>query len=78
MLSLRVISTKYTETMKNLSRSEPGPRFELGISRRRHRRANHFRENSSLAKTITTITPLIVMMAVVVLAVAVVVMIVVI
>jgi hypothetical protein len=75
MLSLRVISTKYTET-KYLSRSEPGPRFELGISRRRQRRANHFRENSSIAKTMTPITPMIVMMAVVVLAVGVVVMIV--
>ena len=71
MLSLPLISTKHTETMKNLSRSEPRPRFESRISQRRHRRANHFRANSSIAQTMTLITPMIVMLAVAVVTVVV-------
>jgi len=54
--------------MKYLSRSEPRPRFEPGISRRRHRRANHVRANSNIMKTMTLITPMIVMLTAAVVA----------
>jgi len=49
--------------MRNLSRSETRLRFEPGISRR-HRRANHFRVNLIIGKSMTLITPMIVMLAV--------------